>query len=91
MMCVLVEHTDKNHPDGIWYGKVVNVHRELDGSLVYHIYFTGDGGNLTPTYCRRADFVSQMTSLCANLCSRPGWLYFLLTKLCLQKRNRKGI
>jgi hypothetical protein len=46
-MLVLTAHCDQNHPDGIWYGKVIAVHREPNGSLKYHIYFTGDGGALT--------------------------------------------
>lgn len=44
LMFWFVEHVDANHPDGIWYGRVLAVNRESDGTLRYHICFTDDGG-----------------------------------------------
>jgi hypothetical protein len=40
-------HKDANHPDGIWYGKVIkSIRRAADHALRFHVVYTEDGGEV---------------------------------------------
>lgn len=37
-----MEHADKNHPDGIFYGKVVSSKAAPSGEHIFQVYYDGD-------------------------------------------------